>query len=101
MKTAMQSTSLFVFFNEVEPSLQPREKDVVAVFRENPGMDFTNKELADELFLDTCSITGRVYRLRGKGKNNPYTLHPLLIESRKRKCRRTGRTAIAWQLNHK
>lgn len=101
MKTNMLETSLLNYFNEVEPTLQQREKDVIAVFRENLTMDFTNKEIAYELFLDPCSITGRVYRLRGKGKNNPYALHPFLVKSRQRKCRRTGKTAIAWQLNNK
>jgi hypothetical protein len=96
----MQSTSLDVYFNEVEPTLQPREKEVLDIFYENPQMDFTNKELAQELELDTCSITGRVYRLRGLGKS-PFKEHPLLIESRKRECRVTKRRSIAWQLNYK
>jgi len=107
MKTNMQATSLMSFWGEIYPSLQPRQKEVLDVFRWNPGMDFTNNEIKDELNnmlgygLDSCSITGRVWSLRGKGKNNPFALYPFLIESRKRKCRSTGRTAIAWQLNNK
>lgn len=97
----MQETSLKAFWGEIEPTLQPRQKEIVNIFRENYGMDFTNKELAKELGLDTCSITGRVWSLRGKGKNNPFTWWPLLIKSRTRACRITGRTAIAWQLNNK
>ena len=68
----MQETSLMVFWGEIEPTLQPRQKEIIRIFRENYDMDFTNKELADELCLDTCSITGRVYSLRGRGKNNPF-----------------------------
>ena len=101
MKTNMQETSLMAFWNEIEPTLQPRQKEIIQIFRENTGMDFTNKELANELGLDACSITGRVYSLRGKGKENPFTWYPLLIKSRTRKCRVTNRTAIAWQLNNK
>ena len=101
MQTKMQDTSLMAFWGEIEPTLQPRQKEIVQIFRENYGMDFTNKELADELGLDTCSITGRVWSLRGRGTNNPFTAWPLLIKSRITSCRITGRTAIAWQLNNK
>jgi len=101
LKTAMQETSLLVFWGEIEPTLQPRQKEIIQIFRENYTMDFTNKELAEYLGLDTCSITGRVYSLRGRGKDNPFTAWPLLIKSRTRKCNITGRTAIAWQLNNK
>ena len=97
----MQKTSLTAFFSEIEPTMQPRQKEIIDIFRENNGMDFTNKELAYELGLDTCSITGRVYALRGLGKNNPFKDHPMLIKSRTRKCRMTERTAIAWQLNNR
>lgn len=101
MKTQIQDTSLLAFWGEIEPTLQPRQKEIVQIFRENYTMDFTNKELANELGLDSCSITGRVWSLRGLGKDNPFALWPLLIKSRTRKCRITGRTSIAWQLNNK
>jgi len=106
MQTSMQDTSLLAFWGEIYPTLGPRHKEIVKIFRENYGMNFTNNELLDEIRLydsirEINSVTPRVYELRGKGKNNPFTLWPILIESEKRKCRITGRTVIAWQLNNK
>jgi len=106
LKTAMQETSLMAFWNEIFPTLAPRHKEIVKIFRENYSMTFTNNELLDQIRLydpvrEINSITPRVYELRGKGKNNPFTLWPFLIKSEVRKCRITERTAIAWQLNHK
>ena len=106
MKTQMQITSLDVFWTEIYPSLSSRHKEIMRIFRDNYGMTFTNNELLGEVRLydpvrEICSITPRVYELRGRGKNNPFALWPMLIESEKRRCRETGRTAIAWQLNNK
>ena len=101
----MQRTSLLAYTNEVEPTLQSREREIIKIFRENLTMDFTNRELLKELRIEDPSreinsVTPRVNRLRGEGKKNPYTLHPHIIESRKRPCRVTRRLAIAWQLNN-
>lgn len=101
----MQETSLIAFWGEIFPSLAPRHKEVVQVFRSNIK-DFTNRELLEEFRLtdpsrEINSVTPRVYELRGRGKNNPFTLWPILIKSRTRKCMITGRKAIAWQLNNK
>jgi len=106
MKTNMQSTSLDAYFNEVKPDLHPRQREIIKIFRDNPGMNFTNNELLEErrIYDSTAEInqiTPRVYELRGKGKNNPFRDHPMLIESCKRECRVTHRTVIAWQLNNK
>ena len=106
MQTSMQDTSLLAFWGEIFPTLAPRHKEIVTIFRVNYGMDFTNNELLAEVRLydpvrEINSITPRVYELRGKGNDNPFTLWPLLIKSETRKCRITGRTAIAWQLNNR
>jgi len=106
MKTNMQETSLMSFWGEIYPTLGPRHREVVRIFRENYGMNFTNNELLAEIRLDDPireinSVVPRVYELRGKGKNNPFTLWPILIKSETRACRITGRKAIAWQLNNK
>jgi len=106
MKTNMRSTSLEAYFNEVKPDLGPRQKEIVKIFRDNPGMTFTNNELLEERRLidplaEINQVTPRVYELRGEGKKNPFKEHPMLIESCKRKCRITHRTVIAWQFNNK
>jgi len=98
-RTAMQSTSLEVFFGEVLPNLRERQGQVLDIFLENPVLDFTNMELAQELGWSINRVTPRVYELRGKGKHNPLHYNPVLTESRRRECRITGRTAIAWQFN--
>jgi len=105
MKTNMQSTSLLAYA-EVKKKLSPRHQEIVKIFRANTTMDLTNNEILREVRLtnpvrEINSITPRVYELRGKGKDNPYRLHPYLIESRKRECDVTGEMAIAWQLNNK
>ena len=106
MKTNMQQTSLETYYGEVLPNLGPKQREIIEIFRDNPGMDFTNNELLEERrlkdpYAEINQVTPRVYELRGKGKNNPFKEHPLLIESRTRPCRETGRTAKAWQLNNK
>lgn len=105
MQTQMQETSLLAFWGEIYPSLSPRHKEVMQIFRYNIK-DFTNRELLEELRLsdpsrEINSVTPRVYELRGRGKNNPFTLWPILIKSRTRDCEITGRKAIAWQLNNR
>jgi len=96
---SIQSTSLEVYFGEVLPTLNERQGQVLNVFLENPAMDFTNMELSEELGWSINRVTPRVYELRGEGKHNPLQHNPVLIESRRRPCRVTGRTAIAWAFN--
>ena len=95
----IQPTSLEAYFGEVLPTLNERQGQVLNIFLENPAMDFTNMELADELGWSINRVTPRVYELRGEGKNNPLKHNPLLIENRRRPCRVTNRTAIAWAFN--
>jgi hypothetical protein len=97
----IQDTSLITYYGEVMESISPRHKEVLRVFGENPNMDFTNAELAEELGLPINSVTPRVYELRGLDKNIPVDKNnPILMEAQKRKCQATGRTAIAWRMNY-
>jgi len=95
----MQPTSLEAYFGEVLPKLTQMQNEVLKIFYENSTLDFTNMELADELGWSINRVTPRVYELRGEGKNNPLKHNPLLIENRRRPCRVTKRTAIAWAFN--
>lgn len=99
MKTAMQDTSLEVYFSNVLPDIGKRQKAVFKIFHENPTMTFTNTELARELRWAINRVVPRVYELRGKGKNNRLKFNPLLTKSETRICRVTKYRAIAWQLN--
>ena len=99
MKTNMQVTSLDVYFGEILPSMSYKQRQVLDVFLENPTMDFSNMELADEMGWSINRVTPRVYELRGRGHDNPMADCPILIENRKRICRVTGRRVIAWAFN--
>lgn len=101
MSHQVQDTSLITYYGEVMESIGSRHKEILGVFGENPNMDFTNAELSEELDLPINSVTPRVYELRGKDKNVPVDKdNPILMESQKRKCLVTGRTAIAWRMNY-
>jgi len=99
MGTQVRDTSLEAYFGEVVPKLSQMQAEVLTVFYDNPVLDFTNMEVAEELGWSINRVTPRTYELRGKGKNNPLKHNPPLIGSRKRPCRVTGRTAWAWSLN--
>jgi transcription initiation factor IIE alpha subunit len=97
----VQDTSLITYYGEVMESIGSRHKEILRVFGENPNMDFTNAELSEELDLPINSITPRVYELRGEDKNVPVDKdNPILMESQRRRCNVTGRTAIAWRMNY-
>ena len=85
----MQQTSLLAF-KEVLETLGNRQKTVIQVFeQEKSRHDITNAELSSLLGWEINRVTPRTNELVKKG---------VLRESQKRKCTRTGRTAIAWQL---
>ncbi len=98
MRTAMQSTSLDVYFSNVLPDIGNNQREILIIFTENPTMTFTNRELARELRWEINSVTPRVYELRGRDKRF-YMEEPILVESEKRLCRIGNRMSIAWQLN--
>jgi len=85
----LRETSLDVYFDEVLPTLGARQKQVLNVFFENPGRDFSNMELAEYLNWSINRVTPRTYELRGRR---------ILTESRKRKCGVTGRRVWAWKI---
>ena len=97
--TNMQRTSMEAYYREVLPSLGERHAQVLKVFTDNPTMDFTNMELAEELGWSINRVTPRVYELRGKGKKNKHRWNPVLTLSQKRLCCITERKAMAWQFN--
>jgi len=99
LNQGIRATSLEAYFGEVVPNLSKMQTEVLMVFYDNPTLDFTNMELAEELGFSINRVTPRTYELRGEGKNNPLKHNPVLIESRQRPCRVTGRTAWAWSLN--
>ncbi|MHA1168685.1 MAG: hypothetical protein ACTSRU_12735 [Candidatus Hodarchaeales archaeon] len=109
MKTNMQKTSLVAYFDEVVPTLGERHREVFKVFTDNPSMNFTNMELADELGWSINRVTPRVYELRGLGRKtdktgvtreNPLKKKPILVKSELRECRITERMVNAWGLNY-
>lgn len=97
--TNVQTSSLEAYFREVLPTLGERQVHVLKVFQDNPTMDFTNMELAEELGWSINRVTPRVYELRGKGKNNKLMWNPVLTFSRRRLCLVTKRPVMAWQFN--
>ena len=86
----IQQTSLKAYFEEVKPTLGKRQKVVLEAFKCKEN--FTNTELADFLQWPINCLTPRVFELREKG---------LLEEIKRRSCKVTGRTAIAWSLSKK
>lgn len=81
----LQPTSLSAR-QEIIPKLGRRQYAVLQVLRR--AFDTTNAEIAAELHLPINTITPRTLELRKLGR---------VVESRKRPCRVTGRTAIAWR----
>lgn len=100
VKTNVQTTSLDAYFTEIVPTLGRRQREIVDVYIENPSMDFTNAELSEELDRPINTVTPRVYELMGKDKSHPkFQESPVLIVSRIRECKATGRRARATQIN--
>lgn len=78
-------------YRDIKPRLGEMQDKVLGVFYERPfKQDLTNREIADALGVDVCSVTGRVYELRKMG---------LLVHSRNRLCSITYRRVQAWRLN--
>lgn len=85
----IQHTSIKSYLNEIAPTLGARKIRILEVFEQNPDRDFTNSELAQALEWTINRVTGRVKELR-----SVY----ILEESRRRKCRVTGRDVHAWRM---
>ena len=84
---AMQQTSLLAYHEYVKPTLPERQQAVFSVIYSMGPI--TNKEVAARLMLDPCQVTGRTNELVKKG---------LVGEACKRRCKITGKTAIAWRV---
>ena len=84
----ISNTSLKVFFEKILPTLGHRQR---LVFGELTRVgESTNKELANLLHCDPCSVTGRVKELRDRN---------LVILHCERQCRVTGEKVKCWQAN--
>lgn len=99
MKTAMQDTSLAVYYRKVVPNISDKQYEVLKIFSQNPGMDFTNMELARELGWSINRVTGRTQELRGEGKYTKHRDNPVLEWNRKRPCHVTKNDSKTMQLN--
>lgn len=95
----MQLTSINAYWEDAYPKVHASHRKIIEVFTGNPGMDFTNTELTNEpLNIPINEMCPRVYELRGCDKRiriDP----PILVPAQIRKCRITGKSANAWQLN--
>lgn len=86
----IQPASQQAYFTEVLPTLSDRHQKVLQVLATVPNA--TNSELSRMLGWEINRITPRIFELREK---------KLVVEANKRKCRVTGRTAIAWKVKGK
>jgi hypothetical protein len=81
----IQDTSLLTF-QEIQSKLGAKQKKVWGALRTVPNA--TNSEIARMLNASINTITPRMFELREM---------KLVIEAEHRKCRVTGRRAIAWK----
>lgn len=87
---SMQETSLIAYFGEVINSLGERQRSVLSAFMHKE--DFSNAELAEFLQWPINTVTPRTNELVKRG---------LVVEGKRRACKVTGRTVIAWKLAEK
>jgi len=89
----VQQTSLEAYYSDVLPSLSQRQKLILGVLLQ--GGDWTNTEISSYLGIPINTVTPRVNEL--VHPKDPKE-KPLIEEVGKRKCKITGRTAIAWRV---
>lgn len=82
-----QPTSLSAYWNEIQPRLGERQREVFRIITAYGG-DWTNSEIAAHSKKPINTITPRIFELRKLG---------LVEESQKRICKVTGRRVIAWK----
>ncbi len=87
---SVQDTSLKAYFGEVVDTLGARQRAVLEAFTKKE--DFTNAELAEFLQWPINTVTPRT---------NELVKRRLLIEAKRRACKVTGRTVIAWTAKDK
>lgn len=86
----MRSTSLEAW-REVQPKIGRRQRQILRYLgtASRAGLNLTNMELAEGLGWSVNRVTPRVLELRKKGR----------VElAEKRRCRITGRFAMAWKV---
>jgi len=84
----MQLSSIRAYLNEIAPTLNPRQIQVLEIL-EQRATDMTNMEIAAALEWSINRVTGRVKELRDRG---------VLTESCERPCGITGRSVNAWKI---
>jgi hypothetical protein len=87
----LNPSSLKAYINEIAPTLNPRQIQVLEVL-EGHTEDMTNMEIAAALEWSINRVTGRVKELRDRG---------FLEESSHRPCSVTGRPVNAWRIKEK
>jgi len=85
--TNVQDTSRIAYHSDAIPTLPDRQKCVYDELLHAENL--TNSEIASRLNWPINTVTPRVFELREA---------KLVVEDRKRPCRVTGRTAIAWRI---
>lgn len=85
----IRDTTIKAWLNEIAPTLQAREVQILEVFEREPDRTFTNSELAALLGWQINRITGRVKHLREI---------TVLEDAGRRACRVTQRDVHAWKL---
>ena len=87
---SIQPTSQQAYFTEVLPTLTDRHQQVLKALATVENA--TNSELSRMLGWEINRITPRIFELREK---------KLVVEASKRKCKITGRKALAWRVKGK
>lgn len=88
----IRDTSIRTYLNEIAPTLGARQIAVLEAFENSTDEDMTNMEIAKNIEREINTVTPRVHELRQYG---------ILVESRLRPCRVTGRMAHAWKIGEK
>ncbi len=85
----IRDTSIRTYLNEIAPTLGARQIAVLEAFEYSTEEDMTNMEISKRIEREINTVTPRVHELRCLG---------ILVESRKRPCRVTGRMCHAWKV---
>lgn len=89
MRTNVRETSLDTY-HSLQSKFGAQTCKIMTLINDNPQHDFTRREIANQLSIETSSVSGRVNQLVHDGE---------LIELPiKRKCSITGITAIVLRL---
>lgn len=87
--TNVQDTSLLAYYNDVIPRISRSQRIVLEEILKHPE-GITNQEIHETTKIPINCITPRCKELRDK---------KLVVEMTRRKCKSSGRLAIAWTYN--